>query len=159
MTTIRQVTKYLLDNYDELSTMKLQKLCYFIQGYYLAINNGEPLFNEDFQAWRYGPVSPDLYALHAGENFITKDSENFSNIPTLHEKYDQDFILNIANRYINKSGLQLGDITHTHSAWKGARGNIPETAPSRSIMSKENIRKDFENIVKDSQFSMMQNYE
>lgn len=149
MTTILQVAKYLLDNYEKLSTMKLQKLCYFIQGYYLAINGGDPLFNEDFQAWRYGPVSPDLYSLHAGENFVHKDSSKFSCITPINDEYDQKFILNIANRYINKSGLQLGDITHTHSAWRDARGDIPETAPSRSVMDKESIKRDFEKIIKD----------
>ncbi|MFQ5632018.1 MAG: Panacea domain-containing protein, partial [bacterium] len=37
-----------------ISPMKLQKLVYFAHGYYLAIT-GQPLIEEEIQAWRYGP--------------------------------------------------------------------------------------------------------
>ncbi len=40
--------------------MKLQKLCYYCQAWYLAWNN-EPLFDEEFEAWASGPVCKELY--------------------------------------------------------------------------------------------------
>lgn len=40
------------------SPMKLQKLCYYAQGYALA--EGFELFPEDLQAWQHGPVIPEL---------------------------------------------------------------------------------------------------
>jgi len=43
-----------------LTQMKLQKLVYFAHGYTLAVCN-EPLINEHFEAWEYGPVVPTLY--------------------------------------------------------------------------------------------------
>src|SRR5262245_10857739 len=45
---------------ESLTNMKLQKLCYYAQGLFLA-EQGNPLFPEDFQAWNYGPVCPSLY--------------------------------------------------------------------------------------------------
>ncbi|MDM3846430.1 MAG: DUF4065 domain-containing protein [Aphanizomenon gracile PMC649.10] len=48
------------DPFDESpSPMKLQKLCYYAQGYALA--EEKELFPEDFQAWQHGPVIYDLY--------------------------------------------------------------------------------------------------
>lgn len=41
--------------------MKLQKLLYYANGYFLAENDGQPLVNEYFEAWDYGPVVPTVY--------------------------------------------------------------------------------------------------
>ena len=43
-----------------MSTMKLQKLCYYSQAWALVWDDA-PLFNEDFQAWANGPVCPELF--------------------------------------------------------------------------------------------------
>ena len=40
--------------------MKLQKMVYFAQGVHLALYK-EPLVKDIFQAWKYGPVIPDIY--------------------------------------------------------------------------------------------------
>jgi len=44
---------------DNLSNLKLQKLLYYCQGYFLAFN-GEPLFKEEIAAWTCGPVVPSV---------------------------------------------------------------------------------------------------
>lgn len=49
-----------------LTNLSLQKLAYFAHGWHLALI-GQPLVNENFEAWRYGPVLPDLY--HAFKGF------------------------------------------------------------------------------------------
>lgn len=43
-----------------VTQMKLQKLVYFAQGAHLAKYH-KPLLNENFQAWKYGPVIPEIY--------------------------------------------------------------------------------------------------
>jgi uncharacterized phage-associated protein len=43
-----------------VTQMKLQKLVYFAQGAHLAKYH-QPLINETFQAWMYGPVIPEIY--------------------------------------------------------------------------------------------------
>ena len=45
---------------DGISNMKIQKLLYYAQGIHLAIAN-EPLFDDPIEAWRFGPVVPDVY--------------------------------------------------------------------------------------------------
>lgn len=46
--------------YEDLTHLKLQKLLYFAQGIYLAINE-KPLFKEKIYAWQHGPVVPEVY--------------------------------------------------------------------------------------------------
>jgi uncharacterized phage-associated protein len=41
----------------EMTNMKVQKLLYYSQSLHLALYD-EPLFEEEIQAWRYGPVCP-----------------------------------------------------------------------------------------------------
>lgn len=43
-----------------IDPLKLQKLVYLAHGWNLAFT-GQPLVEESFQAWKYGPVSPKLY--------------------------------------------------------------------------------------------------
>jgi len=46
--------------YEGITHLKLQKLLYYAQGIYLALNS-EPLFFEDIFAWQHGPVVPEVY--------------------------------------------------------------------------------------------------
>lgn len=48
------------DGGELMSNMKLQKMLYYQQGYHLAAF-GTPLFDEDIEAWMYGPVVPCVY--------------------------------------------------------------------------------------------------
>ena len=43
-----------------MTNMKVQKLLYYSQSLHLALFC-EPLFDEEIQAWRYGPVCPPAY--------------------------------------------------------------------------------------------------
>ena len=65
MLTCYDIAKYFLAQADEeigdlISNLKLQKLVYYAQGFYLALHD-EALFPEDIEAWTHGPVVPVLY--------------------------------------------------------------------------------------------------
>jgi len=49
-----------IESGNPVTQMKLQKLVYFAHGLHLA-TYGEPLINEKFQAWKFGPVIPAIY--------------------------------------------------------------------------------------------------
>jgi uncharacterized phage-associated protein len=49
-----------IEQANPVTQMKLQKLIYFAHGIYLAAHH-EPIINEHFQAWRFGPVIPQVY--------------------------------------------------------------------------------------------------
>lgn len=46
--------------YEGITHLKLQKLLYYAQGIYLALNN-TPLFSESICAWKHGPVVEEVY--------------------------------------------------------------------------------------------------
>src|SRR3990167_3308538 len=48
------------DSSDGISNLKLQKLVYYAQGFFLAMHE-TPLFENDIEAWTHGPVVPELY--------------------------------------------------------------------------------------------------
>lgn len=55
-----------------VTQMKLQKIVYFAHGYHLA-KYGEPLINEEFEAWKFGPVVNAIYQdyrLYGSDNII-----------------------------------------------------------------------------------------
>src|SRR4051794_29210853 len=62
--TADQAAEYLValsqDAGDPVTNLKLQKLLYYAQGWYLALNN-DPLFNDRIEAWPHGPVVPRVY--------------------------------------------------------------------------------------------------
>lgn len=43
-----------------ITNLKLQKLLYYIQGSNIVLNKS-PLFDNCIEAWKYGPVVPDVY--------------------------------------------------------------------------------------------------
>ena len=73
MATVFDVAKYILEKSGEMSTMKLQKLCYYSQAWSLVWDDS-PIFMEDFQAWANGPVCPSLFRFSQGQ-FSVKPSE------------------------------------------------------------------------------------
>lgn len=45
---------------EKITHLKLQKILYFAQSAFLSLERGA-LFNEKIEAWKYGPVIPDIY--------------------------------------------------------------------------------------------------
>ncbi len=44
-----------------MTSKRLQKLLYFSEVEYMKRNDGEPMLNDEFQAWPSGPVIPSIY--------------------------------------------------------------------------------------------------
>ena len=76
MANIFNTAKYILCQKGTMSTWKLQKLCYYSQAWSLAWTD-KPLFDEDFHAWRNGPVCVELFRVCKEKYFI--DASLFPN--------------------------------------------------------------------------------
>lgn len=101
---------------DSITNLKLQKLVYYAQGFHLALYD-EQLFPERIEAWKHGPVVPDLY--HALKQFgadpVRLDGEfnpdNYT--PKVRELLDE--IYSVYGQY---SALRLRSITHQEPPWR-----------------------------------------
>ena len=120
------------------SPMKLQKLCYYAQGYMLA-ESGE-LFPEDFQAWQHGPVIPELYKEYA--NFQWRAIDVTIPEGSL-DSGVKDAVSDIVIAYSRYDGAALSTMTHRESPWIDARGDLPESEGSNEIIPKESLKKFF----------------
>lgn len=104
--------------HGKIDPMKLQKLLYFANGWWLALT-GQPLINERPQVWRYGPVFRPIYQRFSryGRNPITKPDAIFPlrHVPERLTE-DEDEVLHLLDwvwaEYGAKSGSELSDETH-----------------------------------------------
>lgn len=125
---------------NTLTNLILHKLLYFAQGYSLALYN-TPLFDEDIEAWKYGPVVPSIY-----QTYKYNKKENISKIKgdfSL-DKYDSktiELLLAVINDYGKYSSSELINITHE----KGSPWDMVYKENENNIISKESILKYFKN--------------
>lgn len=129
----RYIINYNNKNLNGISNLKLQKILYFVQAYFLSTTN-LPCFNDTIEAWGFGPVIPNVY-----HNFKQFGAMNIPSIETYLEYKDKDNIwsveekefddsiispndkekINYTNNKLSKySAYNLIDITHNQSPWK-----------------------------------------
>jgi len=112
----------------DISPMKLQKIMYFLHGWYMTMT-GEKLIDESFSRWQYGPVIPSVYhelkrfgGLPIDDYVKQYDSAsgqyipyfvNTNELPRFNEILEQ-----VWNQYGSLSAIQLSTMTHEPgSAW------------------------------------------
>ena len=102
---------------EGISNLKLQKLVYYAQGYHLAIFD-VPFFNEPIDAWRHGPVCPDIYQKYKcyGARSITEQyDEDFTKIFTKDQLELLDEVYSVFGQF---AAWKLRDMTHEEEPWK-----------------------------------------
>ena len=138
MATVFDVAKYILTQTGTITTMKLQKLVYYCQAWSLGWDE-VPLFNEEFEAWANGPVSPDLFARHKGRFVV--DPSFLSDIPDY--AFDSDAIEtmeSVLQFYGDKEPQWLSELTHQEAPWKEARAGIPSGAFCNKVITKDSMQ-------------------
>ena len=115
------VAKYLIirsmkDEYNDLTNLKLQKLCYYAQGVYSKLTNGKRLFEEEIEAWRHGPVIKKVYKEFLKQNGILKISEDYDNL-NLTQK-EKDAISDCYEFFSQYSAWKLSEMTRSEIPWK-----------------------------------------
>lgn len=123
-----------------ISNMKLQKLLYYMQGFHLAYFN-TPLFDEEIEAWMYGPVVPSMYryfqdnedkGIPYNDQFITLDSPE-----------EERLFNDVFRVYGQYSAIGLMNLTHNEIPWKTTpigHGNII-TKDKLKLFFKKRLRK------------------
>lgn len=122
---------------DSLTHLKLQKLLYYAQAWTLAFF-GEPLFDEDFQAWTHGPVVYSVF-----DHYRDKGWEALPIPETCPELAPQttELLNEILSVYGQHSAKHLEQLTHQETPWQEARGDLPLEAYSNNIIKKDSMKK------------------
>lgn len=136
-------------NNVKVYTMTIHKNVYYAQAWYLAIYD-QPLFEEDFQAWIYGPVIPELYAEYKICDSRKPISINLT-LPRLSPEIE-NFLQIIATSFIDINRFTLSDLTHEKgSPWDLTRGNLPPDARSQKIIPKNLIKNYYKRTLIDNE--------
>lgn len=128
----RHVINYSNDRDYGISNLKLQKVLYFIQAYFI-IRTDEPCFEEKIEAWDFGPVVPEAYREYkqfgSGDiptitHIVDFDEDNIWNSTV--QPYEDDVLSDtdktlveaVVNRFSDYSATDLVSITHRQAPWK-----------------------------------------
>ncbi len=112
----------------EMNNMKVQKLLYYSQCLHLALYD-EPLFEDEIQAWRYGPVCPPAYRYYQEFEADQLPIPEKEFVRQLTQKTKQ-LLEEIWDYFGGYHAYLLSDMTHLEFPWKKARKGLPPEARS-----------------------------
>lgn len=144
MERVLDVANYIANKYKEVTgesidEMKLQKLLYFAQRESLAIV-GEPLFDGEFEGWKFGPVCREVWAA-----FDTSDGS--INAPVQEISLESAYILNnIIFEYGSIASWKLSQLSHQELSWKRARIGLMPSENGREKLTLEDIKEDAQKV-------------
>lgn len=126
-----------------LTNLKLQKLIYYAQAWYLALND-RPLFDEDMEAWVHGPVLPSQYHRFSGYQWRPIDEDVAS--PKITKDGLEDHLNEVLDVFGSETAVALELMTHAEKPWLEARGNLKPHEPSRTKISKFTMREYYRSL-------------
>lgn len=138
------VANYILDNGTNMTNLKFQKLLFFFFGIHSCVYNNFP-FDDDIEAWQYGPVNPTTYKelRDSGANIVTNRlnismEEGECDFPKLDDK-DLIQSAKITLIYYDRfSARELVNKSHKLDCWKTKFLECP-----KSKMNAHDIKAEF----------------
>ncbi|MBQ6605586.1 SocA family protein [Candidatus Saccharibacteria bacterium] len=99
---------------EGITNLKLQKIVFLAQAASLALNK-KPLFDDQIQAWQYGPVIPAIYDKYKNHknNTIPKPRGKIREI----DEDTKKLLETVWEFFGGYSASQLVKITHSHQPW------------------------------------------
>ena len=138
VTTAAAVARFFVDaargRGEDPDRLKIQKLLYYAQGEHLG-RHGTPLFDEPIQAWRHGPVQPDVYRL-------MKTCDLLERVDLPDDR--RAFLTEIDNTYGHLSPGTLREMMHGEQPWVKTRGPLSPEDNSESVIPQDLMRSFFE---------------
>ncbi|MEX0832837.1 MAG: type II toxin-antitoxin system antitoxin SocA domain-containing protein [Actinomycetota bacterium] len=112
--------------------MKLQKLLYYAQAWHLAWYS-QPLFDEEIEAWRQGPVVPRVYRMYKSYGFQRIPKPAAGSSGALGER-ERSALGAVLEAYAKYSASQLRELTHQEEPWFEVREGLdPSDSSDRPI--------------------------
>jgi len=134
------------------SPMRLQKLLYYVQGWHLAMS-GKPVFPDRIEAWRAGPVVPEVYKHHEGKREVACWDEGDPDL--LDDEY-RATVRWVVARYAGFDRHQLSAMTHDEEPWRVARAGLKDDEPSSRPLSPRVMADYFGRLICDPETAVTQ---
>jgi len=124
MITAKNVASYFirkssaLDENNDLTNLKLQKMLYYAQAEYIKCHDEKRLFADPISAWAYGPVVENVYDWLKGCGSFTISSFDVDLASDIMDEKIRIFLDGIWNKYSKYSAFFLVEQTHMkNSPW------------------------------------------
>lgn len=123
------LSKYVISLFEDrdapITNLKLQKVLYYIQGYFYR-HFGKAAFPDEIYNWQYGPVVPVVYYEYNDNGSAPLKNREFFDNYTIAD-YEKKLIESIVDKCVFISTSRLVSMTHSESPWKNAgSGSIIE---------------------------------
>jgi len=127
---------------DPITNLKLQKLLYYAQGWYLALHD-RPLFTERIEAWAHGPTVPPVYGDFKKWRWdpITERQDD-PHLP----KDIEEHLTEVMQVYGIQTAYYLERLTHSERPWLLARGTAAPGEPSNAVISTDEMKLYFRSL-------------
>ncbi|QHZ52703.1 Panacea domain-containing protein [Paenibacillus larvae] len=151
MAKISDVAKYFIkcanSRNESLSHLKLQKLCYYAQAWHLAFF-GEPMFDDEFEAWVHGPVNYKLYLDYKkfGWSPIKENTEGFED--SIFEDNQLHVLKQVWKKYGRLDAKVLESLTHNEDPWKKAREGLNDNIYSNKVIDESIMESYYSSLLK-----------
>ncbi|MDE2732601.1 MAG: Panacea domain-containing protein [Bacteroidota bacterium] len=126
-----------------VTQLELQKLLYLAQMTHLGEYNS-PLLAARFEAWKFGPVNPDLYRVtrRFGASPL-RSSQIQGDATAIKVPTHKDVLNEITDKLAGKTAAELIQITHwEHGAWKKTYdARFPSLDISERLMRQEYMQR------------------
>ncbi len=120
-----------------ISNLKLQKILYFSWLEYYK-RHGKPLFEEEFQAWKYGPVVPSVYYDYwcNAANILLAPKRTSEPI----DEGTSAFLLEMLKKFDAVTVHEMVELSHNTKPWKDNYGVRMKNTIPMSDMKAESCR-------------------
>lgn len=148
---VLDVSRYVIDYSNKMdygiSNLKLQKVLYFVQAYFL-IQTGHSCFKEKIEAWDFGPVVPKAYCeykqygcgdIPTTKSFIMIDKDNIWNSKRVEFKEiailddDKSLIDKVVDKFSEYSATDLVELSQHQTPWIDAISSQNNEITNKSI--------------------------
>jgi uncharacterized phage-associated protein len=123
---------------EQMTNMKVQKLLYYAQSLHLALYD-EPLFAEEIQAWRYGPVCPPAYKFYSEFEAQQLPIPSKDSVSDMSQNI-KELLEEVWTYFGSYHAYRLSDMTHGEFPWQKARKGLPSEARSTESIPLEDMK-------------------
>ncbi|EJT6340411.1 MAG: DUF4065 domain-containing protein [Clostridium perfringens] len=113
------VVNFSLDNNQEITNLKLQKLLYYIEAAFLVERDESCIF-QNFKCWRHGPVVPDVYTNF--RVYLNKPIDEYQEESNINSE-DIELINRVVSSNFRFDPWELVDRTHEEDPWLKTNSN------------------------------------